>query len=203
LQGYLSREPGRKRLIVGSKLTQLVLNVLSSSMRNDMPHDILRRLVQTVNETCNIGTLLSGEVVYLHRVEVEHWPLRLHFSVGSRVPIHCTAIGKLFLALSPESRRRSLLEHLNLRRLTKHTITSLSKLEAELRVIRREQVSFDREETIDGVVCAAVPILKNDGDLIAAVAIQAPEARMSVQAARKHLPALRMAAAELSKIYQQ
>src|SRR6185437_5524778 len=56
-------------------------------------------LVHTLNETCNIGTILNGEVVYLDRVEAEHWPLRLHYSIGSRVPLHCSAIGKLYLAL--------------------------------------------------------------------------------------------------------
>jgi DNA-binding IclR family transcriptional regulator len=67
--GYLSREPGRKRLIVGPKLTNLAFGVLSASMRNDAPHLVLQRLVRELNETCNIGTLLNGEVIYLDRVE--------------------------------------------------------------------------------------------------------------------------------------
>ena len=94
-QGYLAREPGRRRLIIGPKLTNLAFGALSSSMRNDTPHVVLQRLVHTLNETCNIGTLLNGEVVYLDRVEAEHWPLRLHYTTGSRVPLHCSAIGKL------------------------------------------------------------------------------------------------------------
>ena len=68
-QGYLAREPGRRRLIIGPKLTNLAFGALSSSMRNDTPHVVLQRLVHTLNETCNIGTLLNGEVVYLDRVE--------------------------------------------------------------------------------------------------------------------------------------
>ena len=115
-QGYLAREPGRRRLIVGPKLTNLAFGALSSSMRNDTPHVVLQRLVHTLNETCNIGTLLNGEVVYLDRVEAEHWPLRLHYTSGSRVPLHCSAIGKLFLALAASPRRRRLLQSLELRR---------------------------------------------------------------------------------------
>jgi DNA-binding IclR family transcriptional regulator len=95
-QGYLSREPARRRLIIGPKLTNLAFGALSSSMRHDTPHVVLQRLVHTLNETCNIGTLLNGEVVYLDRVEADHWPLRLHYTAGSRVPLHCSAIGKLF-----------------------------------------------------------------------------------------------------------
>jgi DNA-binding IclR family transcriptional regulator len=201
-QGYLSREPGRRRLIVGPKLTNLAFGALSSSMRHDTPHVVLQRLVHTLDETCNIGTLLNGEVIYLDRVEAEHWPLRLHFTIGSRVPLHCSAIGKLFLALAASTRRRRLLQSLELRRFTDSTITDGARLEAELRQIRKEQVSFDREEYLIGVVCMAVPVIGKNGELLAALAIQAPEARMNVQTARRHLPALRHAADELAEIFQ-
>jgi IclR family acetate operon transcriptional repressor len=201
-QGYLSREPGRRRLIVGPKLTNLAFGALSSSMRHDTPHVVLQRLVHTLNETCNIGTLLNGEVVYLDRVEAEHWPLRLHYTIGSRVPLHCSAIGKLFLALAASPRRRRLLQSLELRRFTENTITDGAKLDAELRQIRKEQVSFDREEYLVGVVCMAVPVIGRNGEMLAALAIQAPEARMNVQTARRHLPALRTAATELAEIFQ-
>jgi DNA-binding IclR family transcriptional regulator len=201
-QGYLAREPGRRRLIVGPKLTNLAFGALSSSMRHDMPHVVLQRLVHTLNETCNIGTLLNGEVVYLDRVEAEHWPLRLHYTIGSRVPLHCSAIGKLFLALAASLRRRRLLQSLELRRFTANTITDSTRLDAELRQIRKERVSFDREEYLVGVICMAVPVIGKNGEMLAALAIQAPEARMNVQMARRHLPALRNAAAELAGIFQ-
>jgi len=202
-QGYLAREPGRRRLIVGPKLTNLAFGALSSSMRHDTPHVVLQRLVHTLNETCNIGTLLNGEVVYLDRVEAEHWPLRLHYTIGSRVPLHCSAIGKLFLALAPSPRRRRLLQSLDLRRYTDTTIIDGAKLDAELRQIRKDQVSFDREEYLVGVVCMAVPVIGSNGEMLAALAIQAPEARMNVQTARRHLPALRHAAGELAEIFQE
>ena len=201
-QGYLSREPGRRRLIVGPKLTNLAFGALSSSMRHDTPHVVLQRLVHTLNETCNIGTLLNGEVIYLDRVEAEHWPLRLHYTIGSRVPLHCSAIGKLFLALAASPRRRRLLQSLELRPFTDSTITDGVRLETELRLIRKEQVSFDREEYLVGVVCMAVPVIGKNGEMLAALAIQAPEARMNVQTARRHLPALRHAADELAEIFQ-
>ncbi len=201
-QGYLMREPGRRRLIVGPRLTNLAFGVLSASMRNDAPHMVLQRLVRALNETCNIGTLLNGEVVYLDRVEAEDWPLRLHYTSGSRVPLHCSAIGKLFLALAPVPRRQRLLQTLELRRYTDNTIIDRAQLEAELRQIRKEQVSFDRQEYLIGVVCMAAPVVGKNGETLAAVAIQAPEARMSVQTARRHLPALRDAAAELAEIFQ-
>jgi DNA-binding IclR family transcriptional regulator len=201
-QGYLAREPGRKRLIVGPRLTALAFRILSSSVRSDVPHLILQRLVRHLNETCNIGTILNGEVVYLDRVEAEHWPLRLHYDPGSRVPLHCSAIGKLFLALTPPASRQRLLRSLDLRRHTSNTITERARLEAELQQIKKEQVSFDRQEFLLGVFCMAVPVIGADGRICAAIAVQAPEARMNAEAARAQLPALRRAALELGEFFR-
>jgi DNA-binding IclR family transcriptional regulator len=106
------------------------------------------------------------------------------------------------LALAAAPRRRRLLQSLELRRFTERTITDGARLDAELRQIRKEQVSFDREEYLVGVICMAVPVIGKNGDLLAALAIQAPEARMSVQIARRHLPTLRRAATELADIFQ-
>jgi DNA-binding IclR family transcriptional regulator len=200
--GYLAREPVRKRLTVGSRLTGLAFGAMRASMRDCGRHALLRRLAHQVNETCNIGIILNGEIVYLDRVEAEHWPLRLHFTAGSRVPLHCSAIGKLYLALLPARRRQRLLQSLELRRFTESTITDRSQLEAELKQIRKEQVSFDREEYLAGVVCVAAPVVGRNGEMLAAIAIQAPEARMTVAKAREHLPALSGAAAELAETFQ-
>ena len=201
-QGYLAREPGRRRLIIGPRLTNLAFGALSSSMRNDTPHVVLQRLVHTLNETCNIGTLLNGEVIYLDRVEAEHWPLRLHYTSGSRVP--CIAAQSVNCSWRSLLRRAAgrLLQSLELRRFTDTTIIDGARLDAELRQIRKEQVSFDREEYLVGVVCMAVPVIGKNGELLAALAIQAPEARMNVQTARRRLPALRRAADELAEIFQ-
>jgi IclR family transcriptional regulator, acetate operon repressor len=200
--GYLAREPARKRLTVGSRLTDLAFGAMQASMRDASRHALLKRLVYEVNETCNIGVMLHGEIVYLDRVEAEHWPLRLQFGPGSRVPLHCSAIGKVFLALTPSVRRRRLLESLELRSFTATTISSRPQLEAELKQIRKEQVSFDREEYLVGVVCMAVPVLGLHGEALAAIAIQAPKARMNVGDARERLPAMRRAAKELAQTFQ-
>jgi DNA-binding IclR family transcriptional regulator len=46
-----------------------------------------------------------------------------------------------------------------------------------------------------------VPITGPDGDILAAVAIQAPEARMPIDIARRHLPLLRHAAIEFATTF--
>jgi DNA-binding IclR family transcriptional regulator len=94
------------------------------------------------------------------------------------------------------------LQCIELKAHTERTVTRLDALEAELRAIRKEQVSFDREEFLIGVVCAAVPIIGRNGEILAALAVQGPEARMNVERAREHLPVLRKAARDLADVFQ-
>ena len=162
---------------------------------------ILNGLVEEIGETANIGTLDGGDIVYLDRVEAKHWPLRLNFHIGSRVPLHCTAIGKLFLAYMPEHQRNALLGMLDLHHFTPHTIASVSALQTELAAIREEGLSIDREEYILGVVCIAAPVFNPKGEMLAGVAIQSPTARMSPKDALRYSVPLQRAARALAESF--
>jgi DNA-binding IclR family transcriptional regulator len=106
-EGLLQREPGKRRFVPGARLMQLGLGIISASMLHAPRHAILESLSNRIGETCNFGVMVGSNAVYLDRVE-SAWPLGLRFESGSRVPLHCTAMGKLFLSLLP-SRKRALL----------------------------------------------------------------------------------------------
>src|SRR5690606_15805750 len=108
-------------------------------------HDVLVELVKQVEETCNFTTLDGTQVLYLDRVEAQ-WPLRLIFDVGSHVPLHCTASGKLLLAFMPSRECARVLPHLKLDAKTPSTITCLLALEREIKQIRDQGYATDREE---------------------------------------------------------
>lgn len=200
-QGLLRRQFGSKRVTVGPRLTDLAFDILRASVQYAPRRMILEAIVADVGETCNIGTLEANEIVYLDRVEAKHWPLRLQFGIGSRVPLHCTAIGKLFLAFLPAEQRRSLLDNLELRAFTPTTITERARLDEELASIREGTLSIDREEYLLGVVCAAYPIFNRGGDIRAGIAIQAPAARLPASEIGRHRERLMRAAAQLSSSF--
>lgn len=199
-EGFLRREPDAKRFTVGPRLTNLAQGGLRAAARLGPRHAILEGLSREVRETCNLGILDDRSVVYIDRVEAD-WPLRLHFDAGSRVDPHCTAIGKLFLAYMPEGERDRLLSALPLTRFTDKTITGRAELDRELGKIRRAGYSTDDEEFLMGVVCLAAPITNAAGEMIAAVAMQAPRARMSLREAQRHLPRLKRAAQRYSELF--
>ncbi len=192
-------EPGGRGFAAGERLSELAMAALTSSTRHGARHRVLQGLVDAVGETCNLTTLSGGDVVYVDRVET-HWPLRMHLSRGSRVPAHCTATGKLLLSLLPKKEMEQLIRVAPLRRYSERTITDPDKLVAELARIRSEGVGIDNEEFAAGMVAVAVPVFDRNRRAIAALAVHAPVVRLSLKAARRHVPALRKAAGALSDL---
>jgi IclR family acetate operon transcriptional repressor len=198
--GLVARDPGARRVSAGPRLTRFALDVMRHGAASGARRAILQQLAASIGETCNL-TLLDGfEVVYLDRVE-SAWPLRVALQPGSRVPLHCTASGKLLLALLPAARRRRIVAALALTRYTDNTIVDARRLDAELTRVRRERLAVDNEEYLAGLVCVAVPVTSARGRVAACVAVQAPAARMPLPAALAHVPALRRAAAALAEAF--
>jgi len=195
--GLVMREPDGRRVVAGPRLERLALGVLMNESARAPRHAILQRLVAEVGETVNLTILEKGEVVYLDRVE-SAWPLRMTLQPGSRVPLHCTASGKLLLAHLQTARRRRVVAELALTRYTDHTIVDRRKLEAELAAIRRAGFATDNEEYLAGLVCVAVPVVIARGRVAASVAVHAPVARLSLVQALGLAPALKRAADALA-----
>ena len=196
-EGLLQREPGKRRFVPGARLLQLGLGIVSASMLWAPRHAILEALSNEIGETCNFGVMVGSHVVYLDRVE-SAWPLGLRFESGSRVPLHCTAMGKLFLSMLPPRKRAALLRAIPLHRYTENTMTDAVPLSRELDNIRAAKISTDNQEFLTGVVCVAVPVHGRNGRPVAALAISAPLARMTLEQGLRHVPLLQDSAARLS-----
>lgn len=196
-EGMVQREPGALRYGVGQRLRDFAFDILDAALRRAPQRAVLDQLARKVGETCNLGILVDSSVVYIDRVETT-WPFGLRFEPGSKVPAHCTAIGKLFLSFLSPARQQEFLSVLDLDRYTDNTITDPARLATELARIRDDGVSTDNEEFLAGVVCLAVPVTAPDGQIIAGLAISAPSARLSMKRALQQVPALNDAARQLS-----
>jgi DNA-binding IclR family transcriptional regulator len=195
---YLTREPGRHRYRVGAATERLAFNAIRRGSASVQWRAVLERLVDDIRETCNFTAPAGNEVVYVERVE-SRWPLRIHLETGSRVPLHCTASGKLFLATMEPERRRRVLDSLVLTAMTEKTIASRARLEAEIAEVALRGFGTDDEEFIVGLVAVAVPVTDSRGRLVGAVACHAAKARLDLAAALQHVPRLRAAAAEIGR----
>ncbi|RXF72787.1 IclR family transcriptional regulator [Hansschlegelia zhihuaiae] len=199
-EGFLQREPGVRKYAPGERLVRLGFGVVAISARTAPRRAILEAVSKEIGETCNFGIRVGGHLMYLDRVEAK-WPFGLRFEPGSRVPLHCTSMGKLFLSATPTAQRRRLLSLTSLHRYTENTVTDPAALEDELARIRAEDLSIDNQEFLAGVVCAAVPVRTPNGKVVAGLAVSAPVARMSIEQARGCAPLLREAAAQLGATF--
>ncbi len=190
----LRREGTGKRYSAGPRLTSFAVDLWRSDMLRTQWHRALEEAVAETGESCNLTMLENQQVLYLDRVETPH-PLRLHLDVGTRVPLHCTASGKLFLSRMSESEARRVLGPEPYPRFTAKTITTFKPLQAELAKVRKSGVATHDCERFDDSVAIAVPVLGPDGAILAAVAMHAPSSRASIRSCLGFVGALQRAAA--------
>ncbi len=196
--GFLEREPGSKRFIAGQALTRMAVDTLINSPERAIRHSILQALVDEVQETCNVTMLAGSEIVYVDRVEA-HWPLRYHLQLGSRVPIHCSASGRLFLSFMPARKRQAILGAVPLKSFTARTVTDPVQIEAMLKQVRATQISLDNEEFMDGLIGLAVPVFDRRGRICATVSMHAPSLRCTPEHALGFVPPLKRAAQAIGR----
>jgi DNA-binding IclR family transcriptional regulator len=198
--GLLSRDPEKDSYIVGHRAVDLGLAAIRADARSAPVDAILRRLVADVGETCNMGVLDRSQVLYVHRVECD-WPLRVQLRAGAHVPLHATALGKLFLAWLPKRTRSRLIEG-PLERFTPNTLTGPDALEAQFRTIRERGYSLNNEENMTGLIGIAVPVFGPDGKPVAGLSVHAPVFRLTLARAQEHFRRLSEAADDLAGYYQ-
>ena len=199
-EGFLQREPVKKRYLPGPRSSKFVLSIMSNDALGAPRHAILQALSDEIGETCNCTMLDGDRTVYFDRVEA-NWPIRIQLPIGSRLPLHCSASGKLFLAHMKPRLRQRLVFAAPLKRNTDRSITDPELLLAELKRIKSDGVGVDNEELMDGMVAIAVPVFNPSNQICFTLAVHAPKARKSLDELRQYLPSLRNAAASMTSIY--
>jgi len=198
-EGFLQRDIDGRSYSAGQRLRKMSVNVLSSSRVRTVRLAVLNALTEDVGETCNIATPDRDGMVYLDRVETK-WPLRIQLPIGTTVPFHCTASGKMYLSsLAP----RLLSKFLSAAILDQHTtktLTDPAALQAEIELTRKRGYSTDDEEFMDGMVAIAVPIRDDHDRLMSTLSVHAPTQRVSVADLEQNLDRFTQAAADLSEL---
>lgn len=198
--GMLAREVDGRHYCVGGRLRRMAEDLLLNDTRYGARHSVLRALGNELGENCNLTSLSGNEVLYVDRVESDE-PLRFYLRPGSRVPVHCSASGKILVSQFPPAQRRRLMSNAPFELYTNNTIKNIDELEEELARVREQGYAFDNEEFLPGLFCVAVLVPRSDGSRSnLAVATQAPVMRMTPDKALAALPALQRAAKALAKI---
>src|SRR5690349_18298154 len=154
-------EPGTYRL--GIRLLELGNLVKSRiSVRQEaLPY--MQTLHQELGETVNLSVRQNDEVVYIERTTHGSSMMRVVQIIGTRAPLHVTAVGKVFLAADSTGSWAEYARRSGLRRFTENTLTDAQVLAQELERIRGQGYAFDNEEAEKGVSCIGAAIYNDEG----------------------------------------
>lgn len=196
-QGFLVRDGDGKGYRAARRARLMSAGLLHASWANVVRHQVLSEIARTVGETVNYVVPEEYGMRYLDRVDTD-WSFRIQLPVGTHVPFHCTASGKVFMASLRPKARLAFVTALTLSKHTMKTHTSADALMAELKVIAKQGYAEDDEEFLDDMVAVAVPVRDVAGRYVASLAVHGPTQRMSLANARDMLPTLQSAAQKLS-----
>ncbi len=146
---------------------------------------ILEGLRDETDETVHLAVRDGFEVVHLLGLAPER-EISIAVRTGRRLPIHCTALGKVLLGCSPERAWREYDEKVGKRgkltRVTSNTIEDSDKFFEHLRTVAGHGYALDFSELEDGLACAAAPVFGGEGELVAALSVSAPLFRVGEEA---------------------
>jgi DNA-binding IclR family transcriptional regulator len=126
-------------------------------------------LSHATRQTVHLAVLDGCDVVYLEKLH-GHTTVVVPSRVGSRLPAHASALGKVLLAHTPPGQVAAVLKR-PMRRLTPRTVSAPNQLAGALEQVRRDGLAHDYEEVREGVSCVAVPIRGASGSVVAAVSV--------------------------------
>ncbi|WP_019631405.1 IclR family transcriptional regulator [Actinomadura atramentaria] len=187
-EGLLERRDGRLRL--GLKLFEIGQRVPRQRVLRDAALPVMSDLREATRQTVHLAVLEGAEVVYVEILGSAGGP-PLPSRVGGRLPAHVTGVGKAILAFAPPEQVRAVLDA-GLVRAADRSVVAPGLLARELAAIREAGVAYDREESGNGIVCAASPVRGAGGEVLGALSVSGWSGRLrpTVVAPAVHTAAL-------------
>jgi IclR family KDG regulon transcriptional repressor len=170
--GYARRVDG-DRWAMTLKLFNVGSRALDHLDLHSAARPIAEELSEDLGETVHMGVLEGDSAVYVLKIE-SRYTIRMFSRVGRRIPLYCTAIGKVLLAFAKEEDRESALKGVRLLAFTKKTLTTRAALHAELERIREQGFALDDEEHEEGIHCIGAPIFDHTGGIVATISASWP-----------------------------
>ena len=161
---------------------------------------LLDRLSEAIGESSSVCILDGAEIVYVARA-AQTKVMSIALMPGSRLPTHCTSMGRVLLAWRPEAEARAMLGPGPLEALTPLTLTDPQEVMAELVRIRAQGHAINDQEVEMGLRSIAVPLMDAHGRVVAAANVGVAASRASVEEMRaRFLPGLLGLQAEIRRL---
>lgn len=196
-RGFVRWNPDNARYSLGMRAFEVGCGILRSMEAHAVAKPYLEQLVSQLGETAFLGVIDDSELVYIDKIDGRR-SVRMYADIGSRKPLHSTAIGKALLAHLDRAEIDRIIAARQLARYTKNTITDPEVLRQELDKIRRQGYAEDNEEMEDGLYCVGAPLFNYSGKPVASISVAVPKIGQQNLQKDRIIKAVTTAASEIS-----
>ena len=200
--GYIRQDPETKIYFLGLKLMDLNAQLSNQLDFRKVAEPVLRDLAEKTKQTAHLVILDRDEVVYVEKIETQQQAggLKMASRVGSRNPMHSSAVGKVLLSYFSEEALEDFLQKKGLPRRTANTITDPEGFRDHLKIVRSRGYAIDDEENEQGIRCVGAPIFDRKERPVAAISVSGSVFQMTKKAVNDVMKGEVMAAAaEISR----
>jgi DNA-binding IclR family transcriptional regulator len=195
--GYLRYDPETGKYRGDLKLSSLGAEVTAHFDLTSYVRPLLMNLHRETGHTCHLGIRNGNVGIYLDKIESGDYGIKLFSEIGRSFPLHCTAMGKVLLAIMDLKERRKILSR-KLESYTSQTITDPLILEKELEQVQELGYAVDRGEITRGIMCVGAPVFSIEGDIVAAISLTFPSFINDDRGIDKEIEAVRRCSASIS-----
>jgi len=198
--GYVASEDGRS-FALRPQILSLGHAYLSSVPLVMAAQPVLDQVSAAIHESCSLAILDGDEILYVARSSASTRIMSIDLGVGSRLPAHCTSMGRVLLAGMAADDLAAFLRRAKLAPFTPRTLVAKDRLGEAIAAAARQQYALVDQELEIGLRSIAVPVKDFRARVAAAINVSVQATRVSVaEMERSFLPALRAAADELGML---
>lgn len=139
---------------------------------------LMLRLVWQMRESLSLAIPAGDHCLVVSTVEGTYGVRGSRFQ-GQHAPYHASALGKAALAFLPDADRAQVLSRLRFERYTSRTIQSAAGLDEDCERTRARGFALSVAEEEVGASAVAAPLLSRSGDVVGALALWGPSARLT------------------------
>lgn len=199
-QGYLDYDG--KFFAPTARILRLGMGALASLPLPQVVQPWLDQLSQQIGQSTSVAILDETEIVYMARA-AQRRVMSIGLMPGSRLPAHCTSMGRVLLAARPEAEARELIETADLSPRTAQSLTDPAQIMARVAQARAEGYAIIDQEVEMGLQSIAVPLWNVQGQVVAALNTGVAVAEGGAGSLTDlYLPALLRAQAGLRRVLQ-
>lgn len=161
LIGYVKKHQETKKFELGSGLIKYANQYLANLDISKISYPYLKELQKELDETIHLGILEGDEILTVNKLETQKSIVCTNSRIGLTKPLYCSAMGKAVLAQLPENKVEDYLNRVDLKALTKKTITNRDELVKQLQDVRKNGYAIDDNESENDVYCLGVSLHMN------------------------------------------